>query len=109
MCRKAPSFQRADVSHWELLVEEGGGSIEERITWGYRQALSRDPRPEELALLTDLYHNQLAAYEQEEDNAAQLISTGIASVSDQHPAATLAAWTAVSRTLFNLHEMIMRY
>ena len=103
-----PTYVEAARVFAGRMINEGGPSVRDRLTWGYQQALSRTPRETEIEVLAGLYHSQFAAFEAEESSALQLISTGIAPVDAASPA-ELAAWTAVARSIFNLHEMITRY
>ena len=104
-----PTYVEAARVFAERMVEEGGATVESRIAWAYREAVSRNPRPEEVALLGALYTEQLKAFETDEQGAIKLVATGISPVPEEHPIAELAAWTSVARTIFNLHEMIVRY
>ncbi|MEM8487494.1 MAG: PSD1 and planctomycete cytochrome C domain-containing protein [Bacteroidota bacterium] len=103
-----PTYVEAARVFAARMLAEGGSTLNEQIGWAYREALSRAPRNEELDLLRDLHATQLATYEADEAGAVQLIKTGIAPVDENAPA-QLAAATAVTRAIFNLHEMITRY
>ncbi len=103
-----PTYVEAARVFAARMLASGGETLESQINWAYQEALSRPPRTEELALLLDLHASQLAAYEADEDGAVQLIKTGIAPAEAESPA-QLAAATAVTRAIFNLHEMITRY
>ena len=107
-----PTYVEAARVFAARMLEEGGASLDEQIVWAYREALSRAPRIEELALLRDLHTTQLAMYEADEAGAMQLIKTGVAPTDSKLYTASpaqLAAATAVTRAIFNLHEMITRY
>ena len=104
-----PTYVEAARVFAQRIMDEGGESVEARIQWAYREALSRDARPEELNLLTQLYSANKTEFAEDESLALQFVSTGNAPVADETPKTDLAAWTSVSRTIFNLHEMITRY
>ena len=93
----------------QRIISEGGTSVEDQLDWAFRTALSRETRPEERAVLTNLHQSQLAQYRNDAETAYQVVRTGIAPVPESVDPAELAAWTAVARAIFNLHEMIMRY
>ncbi len=104
-----PTYVEAARVFAQRMLAEGGSSIEEQIQWAYRQALSRPARPEETALLRDLYRTQHKAYQDDEEGAMKLIQTGIAPLEETASPAELAAAISVTRAIFNLHEMITRY
>ena len=104
-----PTYVEAARVFAERMLMEGGDSLEDQIQWAYRRALSREARPEEAALLMNLYGAQFDSYEDDEEGAMKLIKTGFAPADEELPPAKLAAATAVTRAIFNLHEMIMRY
>ncbi|MEW4530712.1 PSD1 and planctomycete cytochrome C domain-containing protein [Maioricimonas sp. JC845] len=91
------------------VVREGGTSTEERLGWLYRNVLARSPSELETSLLTDLLDENLARYRSSPETADKLLATGLAPRPEDLDAAELAAWTAVTRAVLNLHETIMRY
>jgi hypothetical protein len=103
-----PVFVEAARVLAERILNEGGSSAEERIAFAYRQALQRTPRPEETALLSALYQNHLAEYQQDREAASALTKSGQDPVSESIDVTELAAWTSVTRTILNLHETITR-
>ena len=70
--------------------------------------LSRQPAEGEVWALTKLYETNLDEYCDDPNSAAKLLSVGQAPSPDDVDAAELAAWTAVSRAIFNLNEFISR-
>ncbi|MBX2822187.1 MAG: PSD1 and planctomycete cytochrome C domain-containing protein [Rhodothermaceae bacterium] len=104
-----PTYVEAARVFAQRIMDEGGESVESRMQWAYREALSRDARPEELQLLTQLYSANKTEFAEDESLALQFVSTGNAPLAGSASKAELAAWTSISRTIFNLHEMIMRY
>src|SRR5207253_7078332 len=50
-----PTYVEAARVFAERIVREGGQSVEDRLNWAFRQALSRRPRPEEVELLKELH------------------------------------------------------
>ena len=89
-------------------MREGGASERERLTFAFRQALTRAPRDEELQILTDFYQQQRTLYAADKAAAEQLLKVGDAVVPEGLDRTDLAAWTAVARAIFNLHEMVTR-
>ncbi len=98
--------ESARVFATRLLQSEA--TIEERLNDAFLSALSRPVRPAELEILTALLQKHRDEYAADPAAATALVSVG------QHPQAEgidpieLAAWTSVSRVIFNLHESVTR-
>ena len=90
------------------ILRECAGDDAARITWAWRQALARKPRPAELAALRSLLQKHRTEFRQNRDAAKDYLKTGFAPVPPELDAAELAAWTDVARALLNLHEIITR-
>jgi hypothetical protein len=103
-----PSYVEAARVLAERVLREASASTDERLTWLYRRALSRDAKEAERAILVKLLEKHRQQYEADETAAEKLISAGIAPVAKDLDAAELAAWTSVARTVLNLHETITR-
>jgi hypothetical protein len=92
-------------------IAEGGADAKERIAYAVRRCLSREPRPEELAVLEDFLARQQERFHAEGADPWPLIA-------DEKPAdgklalnttpPDLAAWTALSRVVLNLDETITK-
>jgi hypothetical protein len=85
-----------------------GGDATARLRWAFRRTLSRDPRPEEEKVLSELLARHLSEYRADRLAALQLVRTGESPIPADLDAAELAAWTSVARVLLNLHETITR-
>lgn len=105
-----PIYVEAARAFAARIVAEGGPTTADRLQFAYRTALSRTPSPKEQTLLTKLYEQHLADYQQEPQKAHELLSVGQSPLN--LPAASnvaeLAAWTSVARAILNLHETITR-
>jgi hypothetical protein len=103
-----PSYVEAARAFAEHVLRDGGKETGSRLQYAYRRALGRPARPEEVAVLSELYERHLKQYQ-----ADQAAAQGVQTVGD-HPAAKdldaaeLAAWTSVTRVLLNLHETMTR-
>ncbi|MCH8840911.1 MAG: DUF1553 domain-containing protein, partial [Planctomycetes bacterium] len=86
---------------------EAVGHTTGRIEFAYQQALQRMPRAEEVQLLSQLFEQQLKHYSSDTEQAAKLQGVGLAPRREEQ-IAQRAAWTAVARTILNLHETITR-
>lgn len=103
-----PTYVEAARAFAGRMIKEGGDRVAERITWAYREALSRGPRPDELEVTTALYEKHLALYHQAPAAAQQVIKTGISAPAAGVLSGEWAAWTSVARVILNLHETITR-
>jgi hypothetical protein len=100
--------EAARVFAGRILKESGAGDVAARITWAWKTALGRDPRPEELDVLRALYANHKTQYAADAKAAESIAAAGESPRDKQLDPAELAAWTSVSRTILNLHETITR-
>jgi hypothetical protein len=78
------------------------------IDWAFERALSRRPRPEERKVLAGLYERSLAEFRADPNAASEFVHSGEKPVDSSLPVADLAAMTAVTRAILNLHETITR-
>jgi hypothetical protein len=93
----------------QRIMREGGDDDAERIAWAYRQAVSREPAPEVQATLAHLFAAQSDHYRAHREAAEALVRVGLAPVPADLAVEEWAAWTAVARTILNLHEVVTRY
>ena len=104
-----PTFVEAARVLAEQSVRKGGASFQDRLNFTFHQVLSREPKAGELKLLSDLHRKQRDQYAQDQASAEKLVSTGEWPIPQGIDLPELAAWTAVSRVILNLHETITRY
>ncbi|MEM9659094.1 MAG: DUF1553 domain-containing protein, partial [Planctomycetota bacterium] len=104
-----PTFVEAARVLAVRMMREGGETVEERIVWAYRSAVSRAPESSIVRLLTILFDSHLAHYRDHPDEASQALSIGNAREGIDLDKPELAAWTSVARALLNLNETIVRY
>ena len=102
-----PTYVEAARVLADRMIDEAESSTVGRIEFAYQQALQRKPSAQELKLLGELYHQQLEHYNAATEDAKKLISVGLTPQRDDL-LAERAAWTAVARTILNLHETITR-
>ncbi len=91
------------------IINEGGKDPKSRIDWAMNVALSRNGNAQEVKLLGDLQAAQLKRYLADEKAAIELNTVGLQTPPKEIPPAELASWTAIARTILNLHETITRY
>lgn len=104
-----PTYLEAARAFAVRMIFDGGDSIEERVTFGWHEALSREPTKSEVAILKSLVERHGGAFEQDIENAKLLIAIGQSNNPEEISPAELAAWTSVARAILNTHESITRY
>ena len=90
------------------VMHETKNNIQAGIRYAFEQILQRVPRSMEIELLTSLYQKHLASYQKDAQSAKDLLTVGDMPNPKELNESELAAWTSVTRTLFNLHETITR-
>ena len=106
-----PQFVEAARALARKSVNEGGKTDDQRITFAFRQVLSRLPQAEELKALRRLLNQQRARIAEGWLNAAEMAvgkSEPVTGLPSGVTPATLAAHTAVARALLNLDETITK-
>lgn len=103
-----PTYVEAARTFAEQIIDQGGKTKADKITYAYRQALNRKPTAEEQKLLGALFDNHLQQYAKDEKAAEELLKTGLRETESTADQAQLAAWTSIARVIFNLHEFITR-
>ena len=83
-----------------------GATPEEQITWGFRCAVARVPKPSELVVLISGYERRLAKFVATPKNATLLLGQGETKVSQAFDQSQLAAMTTVANVILNLDELI---
>lgn len=104
-----PSFVEAARTFAQRLLEEGGTTDDERIDFAYREALSRAPLTSERKIMQSLVDSNRARFADAPEDATAFVNVGDSPVPESFDTVQLAAWSAVTRALFNTHEMIYRY
>ena len=92
----------------ERLLVEGGSSPEERITFAYRTILSRQPKPEEVAIVKQALDSYVTRFQKDTEAAKKVVSVGESKTKSNRPESELAAYTLLSNLILNLDETVMR-
>jgi hypothetical protein len=85
-------------------IASASGTTADKLRYGFRLCLARQPRPPELKRLVSFYDQTKADYLAKPEKAKEM--AGAASKNSE--IADLAAWTAVGNVLLNLDETLMR-
>jgi hypothetical protein len=104
-----PTYVEAARTFAERVMTEGGADDAAKIRWAFTQALNRPPTPEEAKVLAAVHSKHQKEYAADPESAAKLLKVGDHPLPNGINAPELAAWTSVSRVIFNLSEMITRY
>ena len=100
--------EAARVLAHRIFKEEKGGGDDAKISRGFELALQRQASSAEVNILESLLTTQRAIYRKDPEAAAQLLAIGQAESPSKDNLPELAAWTAVTRAILNLHEFLNR-
>ena len=103
-----PTFVEAARVFAARVLADGGDSFDTRLDFAFRHALSRRPDDAERTLLADLLGDSRKQFSENPQAAKQLVGVGQKEVLPDNDPVELAAWTCVTRAVFNLSEMITR-
>jgi Protein of unknown function (DUF1553) len=103
-----PAFVEMAQSFARRLIKEGGQNLEDRLRFAYRLCVLRDPPPDKLQTLVDLFQSELAKYRTDIDAAKKLASDPLHPLPDQTDWSELAAYTVIANTLLNLDAVMMK-
>ena len=103
-----PQYVEAARFVAERMMKEGGDSPADRISWGHKLVLAREPDPRVLEILTSGYSDYVSRYENDEESAKALIEIGKSTPDAALAAAELAALTNVASVLLNLDETVTK-
>jgi len=84
-------------------------TFDAQLAWIFDRALNRAPAAEERALLRGLYERSLKRFTADPSIARELLSEGETPPPPNVNAVRIAALSAVTRAVLNLHELITRY
>jgi hypothetical protein len=92
----------------QRMLQEGGSTLESRITWAFRLVTSRHPTKDEIKVLEQLFNEQRELFAADQQAASKLLAEGETSNSTALSPIDLAAGTALAEALLNHDEAIMR-
>jgi hypothetical protein len=82
--------------------------LDSRIRWFFLAVVSRNPRPNELKILKNLYETEVQAFVKEPLRAESLLSTGEYPRDKTLNTTELAAFTVVANTILNYDEAVVK-
>jgi len=104
-----PTFVEAARALAAMVMQDGGPSDELRLEFAFQQVLSRRITQSETLPLLELLSKARAEYQQQPEQVRLLHTVGQWRAPEHLDQSELAAWTAVTRVILNLHESISRY
>ena len=103
-----PQFFEASRILAERIQKEGGENYLDQIKYGFRLAISRNPKDEELKLLKELYESQLKFYKSNPKMTNQILKVGDKKFDRSLNKYRTAALTMVSNTILNHDETYLK-
>ncbi len=92
----------------QRLMSEGGLSMAERTTYGFKTITARPPEPAELIILQRRLENSLQTFQKDPELSQRLIHAGEFPVNDEVDPCELAALTTVMSLILNLDEVLTK-
>jgi hypothetical protein len=90
------------------MLNEGGATPEDRVTWAFRLVTSRRPDENELRILLKNLDAQLRYFNADPKEAAALLSVGARRIDQKLNDAESAAYAAMASLILNLDEVITK-
>ena len=103
-----PQYVEAARLMAERMMMEGGSSPVDRIRFGHKLALAREPDARVLQILTRGYHDYLKKFQTNQESAKALLGIGKSTVGKNIDPSQLAASTAVASIILNLDETVTK-
>jgi hypothetical protein len=103
-----PQFVEAARFLAERMITEAGDTPEERLNHAFQLSMSRLAKPEELAILSELYEQERAGFQQEPARAEEFLKVGNFPANAELDKVELAAWSTVASVILNMDEVITK-
>lgn len=103
-----PVYVEAARAFATRVLQQGGLSLEQQLTFAFRLALARPPEKKELAILEKTYREQKKNFAEDKKAAEELLAVGESPRPKDLDVVELAAMTGVANVLLNLNETITR-
>jgi hypothetical protein len=104
-----PAYVEMAQAMGRRIVKEGGATVDSRIRYGLRLALSRPPRDAQTAPLRTLYAQEVARYRSDPEAARKLATDPLGPLPAGMDPAEMAAWTVLSNVLLNLDSVLTNH
>jgi hypothetical protein len=103
-----PVYVEAAQALARRVVKEGGGSPAERARFVLRLCLVREPEPEQVTRILELYQSELQHYRQAPAEAMKLATDPIGPLPSGLRPDEVAAWTVVANVVLNLDGVLTK-
>ncbi|WP_232623066.1 DUF1553 domain-containing protein [Pareuzebyella sediminis] len=103
-----PEFVEASKVLAQRMQKEGGNALDEQIAFGFRLAVSRFPKEEEIKIFKDFFNAQSERFAKNPEEAAKLLSVGKKELDQSLDKNKTAALTMVANTILNHDETYMK-
>jgi hypothetical protein len=103
-----PTYVEAARVFAERVLKSAAKDVDGRIDFAFREALQRSPSAQEKKILADLLQQHMTHYTANPKAAEALLKVGERAAAKDLSPVDVAAWTAVTRAILNLHETITR-
>ncbi|MBX2822988.1 MAG: DUF1553 domain-containing protein [Rhodothermaceae bacterium] len=103
-----PQFVEASRILAQRMIEEGGETLEDRLSFAFRLLTSRNPSEAEQAILEATYHEQLAEFKTSQASASELLTIGDAPNPESIDPNELAAYTLTASTIMNSDAAVIK-
>jgi Protein of unknown function (DUF1553) len=103
-----PTYLEAARFLAQRMMRDGGDTVDERLTHGFRLLLARVPKPAELAVLRASFERARSDFAKDGEAAKSLLAVGDQAADAKLNPAELSAYTLVASTLLNLDEVITK-
>ncbi len=104
-----PTYVEAARGLAKRILKSGETGTGARLDFAFRHTFARNAQAEEREVLAQLLKSQREHFTSHPEDAEDLLSVGISEVPEDLNLDELAAWTSVTRAIFNKHEFIVRY
>ena len=84
------------------------GTLDERVVYGFRRVLAREPNDVERGVLLELYEESVAGFAEQPEAAMQMATDPLGPAPEGMDVNELAAWTVVGNVLLNLDETFLK-
>jgi len=92
----------------ERMHKEGGGTLDKQIAYGFRLAISRNPKKEERQILRALFDQQAERFNKNPKESSALLAVGKRALDKTLDQNKIAALTIVANTMLNHDETYMK-
>jgi hypothetical protein len=100
-----PQFVAASQGLAQKMIDEGGESAKERITYAFRWATSRKPDEDEIAILESLLQKEKEEFKEFPERADAFVENENIQIGSSME---LASYTVVANAIINLSESLQK-